>query len=143
MKLSDTPRRIGDIYCSPRCGNKCTWAAYEKAIQESSALAEQLGDGWHPRVWENLGWHWSVHDEDRYMHVYPRRSGGYHTLFSPDSGVGGRPGWSGEGETPEEAIAMSRAAALDEVVRLSRVLDIQVLDADGNQLTAKDAQDAA
>jgi hypothetical protein len=56
-----TPRtQPGGIYCSPRCGCKCTKAAFDGAHRAARALAEKLGDGWAPRVWENGGWHWEV-----------------------------------------------------------------------------------
>lgn len=60
MGLSWTPRRVGELYCSPGCGGGCTWEAYERATDHASLLALRLGDGWEPRVWENLGWHWSA-----------------------------------------------------------------------------------
>lgn len=55
-----TPRRRGEIYCSPRCGGKCTHAAFEAAHRKANALCKRLGAGWEPCVWENLGWHFSA-----------------------------------------------------------------------------------
>jgi hypothetical protein len=59
-----TPRLLpGGKYCSPRCGGAkgyCTKAAFDRATKTSATLAARLGDGWQPRVWENLGWHWEV-----------------------------------------------------------------------------------
>lgn len=55
-----TPSRRGAVYCSPACGGKCTWAAYQKAKKRSDELAAQLGFGWKGEVWENLGWHFKV-----------------------------------------------------------------------------------
>lgn len=56
-----TPRaQPGGIYCSPRCGCKCTRLAYDKAVARSLEIASQLGVGWQTRVWENGGWHWEV-----------------------------------------------------------------------------------
>lgn len=26
----------------------------------ANKLAAEIGDGWKPRVWENMGWHWSA-----------------------------------------------------------------------------------
>lgn len=54
------PVRKGDVYCSPRCGAGCTYAQFEQASEEARALAERLGDGFKPRVWENLGWHYEA-----------------------------------------------------------------------------------
>lgn len=50
----------GEIFCSPACGGKCKKSAYDKAIQISNEIAAQLGEGWLPKVYENLGWHWKV-----------------------------------------------------------------------------------
>ena len=60
-KLSWTPKEYGGIfYCSPACGGGCTMAAYEQAKDKAMRLAARLGKGWKPRVWENLGWHYSA-----------------------------------------------------------------------------------
>jgi hypothetical protein len=56
-ELSWEPIRKGAIYCAPACGGSCTWAAHQRAVKDASALAKELGVGWHSRVWENLGWH--------------------------------------------------------------------------------------
>lgn len=62
--LSWEPVRRGPIYCSPACGARCSYAAYRAAVTQSARLARtlntQLGPGWRPRVWENVGWHWAV-----------------------------------------------------------------------------------
>lgn len=50
----------GNIYCAPRCGAKCKKAAYDRAVKEAGELAAKMGDGWEPRVFENMGWHYSV-----------------------------------------------------------------------------------
>ena len=59
-----TPRSLpGGKYCSPACGGAkgfCTKADFDRATKDAGALAQRLGDGWKPRVWENLGWHWEV-----------------------------------------------------------------------------------
>lgn len=55
-----TPRRRGPFYCSPRCGASCTYAAFMTATRKAAALCKRLGPGWEPRVWENMGWHYSV-----------------------------------------------------------------------------------
>lgn len=44
-------------YCSPGCGLGCTKAGHDNAVEAAQALAAQLGEGWEPHVWENLGWH--------------------------------------------------------------------------------------
>ena len=54
--LSWKPRLQGEIYCSPACGGGCTKVAHDAAKKQASELAKQLGKGWKPHVWENLGW---------------------------------------------------------------------------------------
>ena len=67
------PVRQGDIYCSPRCGFCCTRAAYDQAVQEAAELAERMGEGWTPRVWENWGWNYDVGKEG--LRITVARSG--------------------------------------------------------------------
>lgn len=50
----------GTRYCSPLCGAQCTKADYDQAVADGAALAERMGAGWEPRIWENLGWHYNV-----------------------------------------------------------------------------------
>lgn len=64
-----SPVRAGATYCSPACGNGCTWADYGKAVLAAASLATELGDGWEPEVWENLGWHYRVKKGCFYMSV--------------------------------------------------------------------------
>lgn len=33
---------------------------YEAALKAAQAICDDLGQGWHPRVLENLGWHWEA-----------------------------------------------------------------------------------
>jgi hypothetical protein len=54
------PVRNGDVYCSPWCGASCTWKAFTLATSEATQLAEELGPGWKPDVWENMGWHYQA-----------------------------------------------------------------------------------
>lgn len=67
-----TPILKGDVYCSPRCGMNCKKAWHDDAVEKAAALAARLGAGWEPRVWENLGWHYSVNKG--VCGVYPRGS---------------------------------------------------------------------
>ena len=99
-KLSWKARRIGDQFCSPACGHGCSFVAYELAVQESKKLAKELGKGWRPVVWENLGWHWkaakpyfSVHGMADHYSVY--------LDTDRDSGAGL---WCADAKTPHAAV---------------------------------------
>jgi hypothetical protein len=60
-KLTWKPIRRGLIYCSSACGHDCTKAEYDKAFSEArTTLAKMKTRGWKIRVWENMGWHWSL-----------------------------------------------------------------------------------
>lgn len=72
--------RRGPIYCAPRCGMKCTHAAFIKAGKRAAALCKLLGEGWTPRVWENCGWHYSAENGVASMHEYLDR--GAETTYS-------------------------------------------------------------
>jgi hypothetical protein len=59
----------GGIYCSPACGVRCTKSEHDEAHRLAAELCASLGDGWKPRVWENLGWHYSA--EKGKMKIHP------------------------------------------------------------------------
>lgn len=62
-KYDWTPRlsHDGEFYCSPSCGGRwCRKEWYDRAVHKAQALALRMGDGWEPRVHENLGWHYCV-----------------------------------------------------------------------------------
>lgn len=61
IRVDSKPIRRGDVYCSRRCGAECTHAAYLAAMSTARRVVTQLGKGWHARVFDNLGWHWSVY----------------------------------------------------------------------------------
>lgn len=77
-----TPVKRGDSYCSPRCGCGCTWADYCLAHTRGDELVAQLGPTWEKRVWENMGWHWSV--KKGVMDIHPRQpiQEGYTIFFN-------------------------------------------------------------
>ncbi len=79
----------GGVYCSPACGNDCTYEAFDRANRMAKELAKSLtaktGRQWHPNVWENLGWHWSAVCEGSRLTVSPLNHGvddGYHAFIS-------------------------------------------------------------
>ena len=69
----NTPVLRGNIYCSPGCGFNCTKAAFDRATAEAQALADTMGPGWGPCVWENCGWCYDVHKGS--ARVHPQRKG--------------------------------------------------------------------
>jgi hypothetical protein len=95
------PRLRGEIYCSPSCGGGCTLAAYEKATTTSRDLAAELGAGWSPNVWENLGWHCSVTSPCGRVTVHVDKKG-FTAFLGPDSRSGGK--WAESADTAREAI---------------------------------------
>jgi hypothetical protein len=76
-----TPVRDGDIYCSPACGAGCTFKAWEEAQAKSKAMADDLGPGWTPNVWENLGWYCGARAAGGNVRVYPNRDGSFSAYF--------------------------------------------------------------
>ena len=63
-----TPVRRGHVYCSPRCGFKCTWEGYLDAYNRANGLVATLGAGWSPKVWENGRWNWAAEKGEATMH---------------------------------------------------------------------------
>jgi hypothetical protein len=62
LSLGDrwTPKLNGAIFCSPACGFKCKKVDFDHAMESAATLANQLGNGWRPCVWENGGWYFEV-----------------------------------------------------------------------------------
>lgn len=67
----------GGIYCSPKCGGRCTREAHDKAIENAAKLARRMGRGWYAMVWENLGWHFNTVKGAARIHI----SGEVYTVF--------------------------------------------------------------
>lgn len=65
-----TAQRVGRFYCAPRCGYRCTWAAFQLATKRAKALCKLMGPGWEPRVWENGGWNYEVHKGTAQIYVH-------------------------------------------------------------------------
>jgi len=117
-----TPRSLpGGKYCSPRCGGAkgwCTRADFDRATKDAATLATRLGDGWQPRVWENLGWHWEVAkgavNDDRFdgggmVVSKSRHDGKYSAEFrSALTGTNTVTQFYVIADTPEEAIGLVR-----------------------------------
>lgn len=100
--LSWEPRLSADrrTYCSPACGAGCRKFAHAVATKCAAALCQQLGAGWTPKVWENLGWHWGAVSACGRWKVHGH--GGHYSAFLGRPESGGR--WAGGGKTPRAAI---------------------------------------
>lgn len=109
-KLSWRPRRRGAVYCSSACGAGCTYAAYRAARRNGAALAKALGPGWKPRIWENLGWHWSARLAVMDCEVHGSRGPWLNSYWA--SLYFGKQ-FMGDGKTPRKAVA----AAMDNARR--------------------------
>lgn len=94
------------------------------AEDAAAALAERLGPGWIPRVWENLGWHFAVTSTCGRWKVHKSGYGTnvFYTAFlgEPDSPGGW---WAEAGDTPELAIENTRRVAREQVEAIFRYPD--------------------
>ena len=108
--VPDAPRKK----CAKWCGSGCTQAQYDAALANAKALAARLGKGWKPRVWEDMGWHYSAVSRKGFIKVHPhtdwrsKRITSYAAFIGDISG-GGR--YVADGRTPEKAIAAVLAEA--------------------------------
>lgn len=105
-------------YCASWCGRGCTRAEFEKANRKARKLANQLGKGWEPFVWENLGWYWSAVNGG--MKVHPSFDGYTAFLGEPDNS-GGR--WAEHGNTPKAAVDNVIAKAEEERDLITSCID--------------------
>ena len=68
----------GKTFCSPGCGASCTKVAHDTAHKQAKTLATTLkkitSKEWVPRVWENLGWHYSVTIKEGDLTIHPADS---------------------------------------------------------------------
>lgn len=105
-KLSWAPVRHKTIYCAPACGGGCTLEDFNEATEKAQKLADALGRAWRPRVWENLGWHYSAVCVNGKASVreYDRKT------YSADIHVGGSQ-WIAEASTPRKAFEKALGSA--------------------------------
>ncbi len=103
--LSWDPVRKGDVYCAPACGFDCKMAAYYAAVKAARFLCKDLGPGWTPHVWENMGWYysakspcgrWKIHP-----FIYDRKLHSYNAFLGPGASGGI---WAAGGKTPLAAM---------------------------------------
>jgi hypothetical protein len=136
-KLSDKPQRRGEIYCSPFCGAKCTYAAYLVAQHNGKTLARRLGKGWTFRVWENLGWHSeAISPCGRWKVGAGKRGDSFTAFLGEKDSPGGQ--WAEHGSTPQEAIMNTRAKAFEEITRKAALLDLTTCATDTIPITREE-----
>ncbi len=120
--LSWKPRCRGDIYCAPACGGGCKRCDYELAVSQSRMLAACMGKGYKARVWENLGWWYSVKSACEKLEIHSEKDGKYFTAYlntTPNNG--GR--WVCSAKTPQLAVKKVLAAARQELLALQETIE--------------------
>jgi len=133
MALSWKAIRRGKIYCAPACGAGCTWAAFELANRRAAALVRKLSKGdleWEPRVWENMGWHFSARSLCKRFDVSEHRHGnkvtGYAAFLNvPSEMPGGK--WVGKSDTPLEAVEDARRQAREHLEKYVVCVDMKLV----------------
>jgi hypothetical protein len=126
--------RRGARYCAPACGRGCLYEEFQRQTRAAKTVAETLGPGWTPKVWENLGWHASVVGLDGWLHVYFSLgfAEGFHAFLSSNGPTAGAGKWTAPGKTARAAIRnvvrqaqayvgpLAALVARPEVARLAR-----------------------
>ena len=104
LDRSWTPVRRGHVYCSPACGAKCLYTDYVEARRTAQMMAEALGPGWKPQVWENMGWFFRV--ERGPLGVRRQEDAPVARRYQCANWDDQLLGWTqGEGRTPRAAVA--------------------------------------
>lgn len=110
--------------CASWCGGGCTQEQFDEATSTAWKLAVELGEGWTIRVWENLGWHFSLISPSRTIKVSGARSrGGYTALISPPGEVYGTTGLTGRGDAPRAAVENTVALTRERIAQLEQWLE--------------------
>ena len=126
-KLSDKPIRRGDVYCSSFCGGGCTLKSYQKAKKQAAALVKDLGKGWFPKVWENLGWHFAAISSCGRYYVFGSGNSWIAFIGDKDSCSGT---WHATATTPKNAIKAVRKIAVKDVRHQADLLDYSIFSSD-------------
>jgi hypothetical protein len=119
--LSWEPQLRGEVYCSSACGGGCTKAAHDEAERRATELAKRMGEGWKPRVWENLGWHYAVISPCGRLKIHPSIGDRYLAFLGEADSYGGR--WAEHGDTPEEAARSAIAHAKLEAANIQALVE--------------------
>ncbi|WP_152025762.1 hypothetical protein [Agrobacterium tumefaciens] len=116
----------GLIYCSPACGSKCTKEAYDLAVSRAQALAEKLGEGWEPHVWENGGWHYQAKNKTMTVychHYWNSETPQYSAWIEPELTVSGKAFQIIEyADDPNDALGIAKQKAWDAISRIRQAL---------------------
>ena len=111
----------GHQFCAPACGRGCTRTEHDIAEASAELLARMLGPDWTAKVWENLGWHYSVRSPCGSLTVHPGLGSSFIAFLGGPGGIGGR--WSSRGDTPQEAIVATVAAAAAEYTEIGAIIE--------------------
>lgn len=100
-----------------------SWEPVEYNMAEAKAelLARTLGPDWTVRVWENLGWHYSVESPCGRLSVQPLTDTNFIAFLGEPGGIGGR--WAEHGDTPQEAIDATVAVAVAEYNEIGAIIE--------------------
>ncbi len=111
--------------CAKWCGSGCTEEAYQKATRDAEVLAKQLGDGWKPRVWENMGWHFEAVSSCGRLEVHgpdTRNGGRFYTAYLGEADEpGGR--WAEHGKTAKAAVKATVREGKRELAEVTALLE--------------------
>jgi hypothetical protein len=121
--LSWKPARHGDTFCAPACGHGCTYQEYERAQISAKTLCENLGPGWKPKVWENMGWHFQAISSCGRLEVHTNGllSRSFCAFIGESGSSEGR--WVGHGSTPKAAVTAVKSKARAELDYIAGLLD--------------------
>jgi hypothetical protein len=89
----------------------------------------ELGTGWQPNVWENLGWHCSVTSPCGRVTVHIDREG-FTAFLGPDSRSGGK--WAESADTAREAIEKVFQTARENLAWLLAPFDLGTVQLSGS-----------
>lgn len=109
-----TPILDDDVYCSPRCGFRCKKADYDRAVAAADDVVRELGEGWSPRVWENMGWYSEARRGSMTVRI-DRRDGTFDADFDSIDKQ-----YSATAKTATNAVRCALALAQDDLKTLER-----------------------
>jgi hypothetical protein len=107
--------------CADWCGGGCTQEQYAQAVQAADKLVQQLGEGWRPEVYENLGWHFGAASPCDRVRVSVRKGDNYLALIGEAGSHAGQ--WAGVGDTAKAAVGAVLARTKAERDKLTAWLE--------------------